>query len=851
VSRTEKETRDDLITPQLRLSEWTPQLVEEEFLYRKGRVRLIGEQPIRDDPQYIDYLLREAPLAPPLAVVEAKDESHSIGSGLQQAMAYAADVGAPFAYSSNGRGIVEFDSLSLKTLEIERFPRPNELIARRAGGPISRGPEVMNRRGKLVSNPAIAPAVPGSRLRYYQERAVAAALDEVLKGRHRALLSLATGTGKTLIAYNVIGKLLASGYYHRALFLADRVSLRNQAYNEFAGLGYARGIVDGPDLPLQHTVHFAIYQGLFAQSVTGRRVFEDYPRDFFDIVVIDECHRSGYGDWAEILDYFSSAFHLGLTATPKRTDSIDTYETFAGENLDATGSPLPAYEYSLGQGIDDGFLATYRVHRIETNIDKAGLLIGQELARGAELIVPEGANIRDAYVQTQFEREIVVPDRTRLLCEHLATLLRRFGVYQKTIVFCVTAEHADQVRTHMQELLGPDTGKALYAVRIVGEERDAQSLLAEFQLSSSTEPVLATTVDLLTTGVDAPSVRNIVFMKPVSSTTVFKQIIGRGTRLDPATGKEFFRIIDYTNATRLFDTWDIPSSSEALDPASAFDGVLAGSVVDAEARRPMAGAFISIRRGLRLVAESVTVAEGSFSIHDLPREDLNVVASAAGYRKSEILVDLRESNGTVNFELELVREPIDRIVIHGIEIRIAAETELVLGDGSQLTVEQYVDRVGERVRTQVGDLGTLEEMWRDPHARARLRVALAAGDVDPALLAILLNRPDADEFDLLANVAFESRVRTRDERARVLMSSDSDWRQHYSEEQLEIISALIDMYRVGGVDEISTSDAFRALPLDRWGGVRGLIEVFGSSIAVGQMLRELQDSLYADGGVAA
>lgn len=225
-------------------------------------------------------------------------------------------------------------------------------------------------------------------------------------------------------------------------------------------------------MPLDHNLHFGIYQGLYAPHPDGGRVFERYPADYFDLVIIDECHRSGYGDWRAILDHVDSAFQLGMTATPKRNDSIDTYEFFASANRDGDGAAQPAFEYSLGRGIDDGYLATYRVHQVVTNIDKKGLYIEDEVDRGADLLVPEEAQLREIYVSTQFEREIVVLDRTRVLCEHLAGLLRTSGANEKTMIFCATMEHAAQVRDQLQNLLGTETGKDRYAVRIVSEEHD-------------------------------------------------------------------------------------------------------------------------------------------------------------------------------------------------------------------------------------------------------------------------------------------------------------------------------------------------------------------------------------------
>jgi type I restriction enzyme R subunit len=650
----EAETRAKLIDPKIKAGGWSEDLIEREYLYRKGRVRLIGEQTVRDTPQYADYVLRDKPKGLILAVLEAKEEDRSPGHGLQQALAYAEDLAVRFAYSSNGHEFVEQDrAAGVVTEHLTSVPSPEELLARIQAQDTMRGPTVANRRGEQVANPMIEPAysAPGvGEPRYYQERAITAAIDQMLLGRHRALLSLATGTGKTFIAFNLAWKLMRSGWSKRVLFLADRVNLAAQAYNEFAPFGDARGMIAGA-LPMQRDVHFGIYQGLYVMGAGGKRLYEQYPADYFDVVIIDECHRSGYGDWSAILDHFESAFHLGLTATPKRTDSIDTYEFFGGENRDGDNQPQSAYEYSLGKGIDDGFLATYRVYQVKMNVDQQGLHIVNELAKGAELIVPEGGDIQDAYTMAEFEREIVVPDRTKAMCEHLAAKLRTWGATQKTIIFCVTMEHAELVRTTMQNLLGPETGKNLYAVRIVSEERDAQATLREFQSSTSTQPLLATTVDLLTTGVNVPSVRNIVFMKLVGSPTIFKQIIGRGSRIDATTGKEFFRIIDYTNATRLFDEWDLPSAGTDPDQPTTGEEAVEGRVLDSEAQATIEGAVVVARLGTRTLRETTTDAYGGFGFDGLPAAPITLIVAASGYTRRTTKVQPAQPPPQVDVEL--------------------------------------------------------------------------------------------------------------------------------------------------------------------------------------------------------
>ena len=844
----EADTRVKLIDPQLHAAGWSEPLIQRELPYKKGRVRLIGEHTTRDKPQFVDYVLRDSPHGEILAVVEAKAESLGPSAGLGQALGYAQDLGVSFAFSANGQGIVEHDRMTKAVTSLEMFPSPDQVRQRLIQGDQSRGPIVSNRNGQPVANPIIQPAwsSPGKGMRWYQESAVQATLLQMLAGKSRALLALATGTGKTFLTFNLCWKVRKSGYATKILFLADRKNLRDQAFNEFGPFGDARAVVGGSDPPLDHDIHFGIYQGLFAVRPDGHRLYELYPKDYFDLVIVDECHRSGYGDWRAILEHFDSAFHLGMTATPKRTDSIDTYEFFASENRDADGDPQPAFQYSLGRGIDDGYLATYRVHQVVTNLDKEGLHIDEELDRGADLFVADGAIVRDVYLSPQFEKEIVVQDRTETLCKHLSGLLRTWGANEKTMVFCVTMDHAALVRDLLQNELGPETGKELYAVRIVSEEHDNAALLEQFQLSSSKEPVVATTVDLLTTGVNVPSVRNIVFMKPVGSPTVFKQIIGRGSRIDEATEKEFFRIVDYTGATRLFDDWDVPPPGTLGEIPPSGICVLSGRVVVNGTSEPICGASLTVRAGMRVLGETQTNDNGTFVIGDLPEAVLTLGVAASGFSQRSFRVPVGEETDELLIEL---REPStggDKVVISGVTVTIAEETELTLSDGQELSVTQYIDHASEQIRAVTGTVGSLTELWRDPEKRHVLREQLRSHDVDPEILAVLTARPDADEYDLLAHAGFQEPIRTREERARVVEQMTDALLDSYVGGQRDVIDRLLDRYRLAGVEEIATAEVFSAPPFsDEFGGIRKLVEMFGGAGALADMLRFLQSLLYA------
>jgi type I restriction enzyme R subunit len=526
----EPDTRAKLIDPKLHASGWIEDKITRDKYITPGR--LIDEKGNRVKGKRPDYILLYNQTFP-IAVAEAKEEGKSALDGIQQAKDYAEILGVLFAYSTNGHAIEEFDYTSNRQRTIERFPTPEELFERYLRHIF--GERATEVKSDLVTFPYYH--LPGGKYPwYFQDAAIRKVIDAILDGKKRILLAMATGSGKTFVAFQIVWKLLKSGYLRRVLYLADRNFLRNQAYNEFAPFEDARTTIEEGKAPKTRDVYFSIYQAMYSGD-ERKRLYQEYPRDFFDLIIIDECHRSGYGTWKDILDYFGNAIHLGMTATPKRSDNIDTYAYF-GE---------PIYSYSMGQAIEDGFVAPFQIFRSFTNIDKDGLHIQDALYQGAQVFVPEEVDLKDIYTLEDFEREIILPDRTEKICDHLAKLLKTFGPLQKTIIFCVNMDHAAHITKELQNTFAY-LGYSDYAVRIVSEEPKAQDDYERFRDSEKTTPVVATTVDLLTTGVDIPSVRNIVFIKPISSKVYFKQHIGRGCRIDPITNKYFFRIIDYVNA---------------------------------------------------------------------------------------------------------------------------------------------------------------------------------------------------------------------------------------------------------------------------------------------------------------
>ena len=569
------------------------------------------------------------------------------------------------------------------------------------------------------------------------------------------------------------------------------------------------------------------------------RFYQQYPSDFFDLIIIDECHRSGFGTWNAILEHFNSAIQLGMTATPKRDENIDTYNYFCQEN-----NGNPAFTYSLGQGIEDGFLATYKVHKVKTNIDRDGLHIEDAKSQGAEIYCPEEVEPRDYYRMEQFEREIVLPDRTEKICAHLAMLLKTFDPTKKSMIFCVNADHARQVAKELQNRFSY-LGFSNYAVPIIAEEPDSKTHYEQFQDSEKPAPVVATTVDLLSTGVDVPSVKNIIFIKPVGSKLVFKQIVGRGSRIDPITDKLWFRIVDYTNATRLFDDWDRPIPPPPPGPKGPRESYFQGVLLDEELYEPIPNGLVTVLTGPNEQVQTRSNAFGIFGFVNLPEGEVKVLVRADGFRPRQLTLrtvpDVQEK---VLIELKQEKPPLEKIRIEGLIVNIAEETYLELEPtGQQLTVKEYIDHSRNFLLKSISHFSQLKEAWADPLKRKELLARLKEKSVYPKALASILKRPEADDFDILANVGFKQSLISREERATSFANLQQKFLDSYGPEAREVLEILLDKYRLGGVEEISP-EIFRVAPFDKMGYAPGVAERFGGPEKLQKALVEIQKLLY-------
>jgi len=531
MARNEKITCRDVIEPCLLEAGWE---WDEQLRIGPGRVNITGDN-MYDESQAIiaDYLLRYRGV--PLAILEVKAETESAADGMQQASRYARRLMIRFSLSSNGSDWILTDNDSGDFETFTQPPTPHDIVARL-------GVEIdWERWGEAFTAGYHVDQVSKKKVRPYQDMAVAKTLWTFAQGKIRALLLMATGTGKTFTVFQLIWKMINGGAMpnQHVLFLTDRNSLKDQAYRAFQAFDAAERVTINKDTVakgnhLVGKIFFANYQNL-DENLNGKKVFKHFDSDFFDLIVIDECHRSGFGDWFGVLEHFASAFQLGLTATPRELEDTsrvlldeeqrrDTYHYF-GE---------PIFTYSLKQAIEDGFLVPYLMEERITNVDENGF------------DGPDGKH----YTTKNFERDIRMPDRTTAIVEDLYEILGKYGLRdEKSIVFCVDDTHAALVAAELRWLSGDND----YAARITRSERNSHQLERNFAIVGPSKPRVAVTVDLLTTGFDAPDVKNIVFMRPLRSAILYKQMKGRGTRLCDDINKRYFTIFDYSGASRLED----------------------------------------------------------------------------------------------------------------------------------------------------------------------------------------------------------------------------------------------------------------------------------------------------------
>lgn len=778
---TETDIRTKFITPAIvghDGSKWDrmTQLLEEHY-FTKGRVIVRGKSVTRASAKKADYILFYKPNLP-IAVVEAKDNNHSVGAGMQQALGYAEALDLPFAYSSNGDAFLEHDRTGAngpveREIPLDEFPTPAELWGRylAAKGYTSQQEAVATQ--DYYDDDSRKPP------RYYQVVAINRVVDAIARGTNRVLLVMATGTGKTYTAFQIIWRLWKSGAKKRILFLVDRNILADQTKtNDFKPFGAAMTKITNRTADKAFEIYLALYQ-----AVTGteeeQNIYTQFSPDFFDLVVVDECHRGSAAEdasWRKVLDYFSSATQIGMTATPKETTEVSNIEYF--------GDPI--YTYSLRQGIEDGFLAPYKVVRIGLDRDLDGWRpeYGQT-DRYGELIEDREYNVVD------YDRTLILEKRAGLVAEKVTEFLKATDRFAKTIIFCENTDHAERMRQAMVNA-NPDLAAAnkRYAVRITGDDPYGKTQLDNFIDPESTFPVIATTSQLMSTGVDAQTCQLIVLDKRINSMTEFKQIIGRGTRINEDYNKLYFTIIDFKQATALF-----------ADPA--FDG------------------------------DPVQIYE--------PGPDEPAVPP-------EVMADGGEQDGpgaTISDFPMGPDAPTDRsptkYYVDDVEVAVATERVQYLGEDGRLITESLKDYSRKALRKEYASLDQFLNAWKEADRKQVILEELASKGVFIDELAEQVGR-DYDAFDLVCHVAYDRPPLTRHERAARVRKRDVFGR--YSQPVRAVLQALLDKYSDGGIRSLESLEILKVDPLARLGTPIEIIQLFGGKDKYLAAVHELESQLY-------
>lgn len=808
-SLTERDICTKFILPAVKRAGWDEMAqVREEVYFTKGRIIVRGKLVTRGKAKKADFVLYYKPNIP-IALIEAKDNKHSVGDGMQQALDYAETLNIPFVFSSNGDGFVFHDrtgqSATIETnLGLDAFPSPADLWARyRAWKGLDADAEHIVLQDYYDDGSGKTP-------RYYQVNAVNAAIEAIARGQDRVLLVMATGTGKTYTAFQIIWRLWKAGRKKRILFLADRNILIDQTMvNDFRPFGgtmaklstHAKTIErqDGSseDLTLaldrkrRIDTAYEVYLGLY-QAITGpeerQKLFKEFSKDFFDLIVIDECHRGSAAEdsaWREILQYFSSATQIGLTATPKETEYVSNIAYF-GE---------PVFTYSLKQGIRDGFLAPYKVVKVHIDRDVEGYRPEKgQLDRHGEEVEDRIYNAKD------FDRTLVIDDRTKTVARKITQFLQESGdPYQKTIVFCVDQEHAARMR---QALINENADlvaeNARYVMRITGSDTEGQAQLGNFIDPESRWPVLVTTSRLLSTGVDAQTCRLIVLDREVGSMTEFKQIVGRGTRVHEDSRKFYFTLIDFRGATSHF-----------ADPD--FDGEPV-QIYEPQEGQPIAP------------PDAPPTNEDGVPLPENPGGD-------------ETIVDQPEQ------PLPLSGGPQKKIYVDGVGASIVAERIEYLDENGKLVTESLRDFTKRALRKRFASLDDFLKRWNAAERKQAILEELQAEGLPLDPIVEELGR-DLDPFDLICHVAFDAKPLTRRERAENVKKRDAF--TTYGPQARAVLDALLAKYADEGVLNLDDANVLRIAPFSTIGTPIELIRAFGGKPGFERAVHDLQSELYKD-----
>ncbi len=791
----ERDICTQFILPALVKAGWdVSKQVREEVYFTDGRIFVKGSKTVRGERKRADFILYLKPNIP-VAVIEAKDNNHSVGAGLQQALGYAKILDIPVAFSSNGDGFIQHDLSGLsvaieKDLSLDNFPSPSELWN-------------MYKKYKKIETPEQEEIASfdyffdgsGRAPRYYQQIAINRTIEAIARGENRCLLVMATGTGKTYTAFQIIYRLWKNGRKKRILFLADRNVLIDQTKrNDFKHFKDRMTVIKKKKIDKAFEIYLALYQGLTNYN-EDKDAYKEFSRDFFDLVVVDECHRgSAAADsaWRAILDYFSSATHIGLTATPRETKEISNIEYF-GE---------PIYTYTLKQGIEDGFLAPYKVIRVGLNTD----LEGWRPEAGKK--DKDGNEVEDRIYNTKdFDKNLVIDERTKVVAKKVSEYLRKTNRFDKTIVFCVDIEHAERMR---QALAIENTDLVIenykYIMRITGDDDDGKREVDNFINPEERYPVIVTTSKLMTTGVDAQTCKLIVLDTNIKSMTEFKQIIGRGTRINEEYDKTFFAIMDFRNVTDLF-----------ADPA--FDGnpVMIKHVKGEE----------------ELTDQDINPEEGQDIID--PETGRPVDFEQKETKEYSIQPEIIEG-GSIS------SEPKPKIYVAGVEVSVLNERVQHLDANGKLITETLKDYTKKSILQEYRSLDDFLARWNGAHKKKAVIDELEShGVIVENLMAEV--KKDLDVFDLICHIAWDMPALTRRERAEKVKKRN--YFIKYGEKARIVINALLDKYASEGIENIEDLSVLRIEPFNQIGTPVEIVQIFGGRDQYLHAIEELENELYA------
>ena len=786
----ERDICTKFITPALEQAGWDVSTqIREEYPLTKGRIVVRGKLHARAKHKRADYVLFYKPNIP-IAVIEAKDNNHSIGDGMQQGLSYADMLQVPFIFSSNGDGFIFHNKIAVdgvieRELALHEFPSAQVLWQWWAE---HRGLD--ERQNTLVTQDYYSDG--GDKApRYYQVLAINKTIEAIAKGQNRILLVMATGTGKTFTAFQIIWRLWKSKAKKRILFLADRNILVDQTMtNDFKPFGSAMTKIQKRQANKSYEIYLSLYQ-----AVTGteeeKNIYKQFSPDFFDLIIIDECHRgSAAADsaWREILEYFSSATQIGMTATPKETKEVS--------NIDYFGDPI--YTYSLKQGINDGFLAPYKVVRIDLDKD----LEGWRPDKG--MLDKHGNEIEDRiYNQKDFDKTLVLEKRTQLVAQKISEFLRQTNRFDKTIVFCDNIDHAERMRQALINENGDLVAQNdKYIMRITGDNEEGKAELDNFIFPESRYPVIATTSKLMSTGIDAQTCKLIVLDQRIQSMTEFKQIIGRGTRIREEYDKYYFTIIDFKKATELFADPDFDG-----DPVQIYSPKATDSPVPPD-----------------------TFEE------DNPGED-------SAYPEDG---DVLDWSGVAEPDLNEESSGVRRYVVANVEVKVVAERVQYFDANGKLITESLKDYTRKTLAKEFSSMNDFLRRWSSAEKKQAIIEEMADEGIFFDALADEIGRQSGkkfDPFDLVCHVAWDMPPLTRKERAEQVKKRN--YFARYGDQARRVLEALLDKYADEGITHIEETQILTVAPFTEFGTPMEIIHAFGGLSQYQQAIQALEQQLYS------